>query len=412
MNTLILQTHAYLTNKDLLIMHILIFEVNLNGHHSVYLEKIAEAYLKSGCKVTVVVSEKYKDDAVLISLTKNFAEIFEIVFMERVDCLSAMNFKFGDVGREIGLWKLFRKIFKIICAKKTIDYIFLPYADYCLNAIGLLGSPFGKTSWGGICMRPTFHFKSCGVVAPSPAILHIKKLLFMRVLSINTLRKMFSIDELLAGYIQEHYSKLADKLIYLPDPVEPSKNFDNVELRQRYNIPEKVKLILVYGAIDERKGIFNLLDALELSPVLGDWHALIVGRQSTSVHCELLTDRWVNLKQTSRIHVIDDFVTDEVEHHVFAMCDVVWVAYVGHYTMSGVVVRAGMYCKPVIACKEGLIGWYARVRGVGVICSNASSELPDTILTFSNILISEKMGHYGFRQFEKNSWNNALALIL
>ena len=261
-------------------------------------------------------------------------------------------------------------------------------------------------------MRPTFHFKACGVIAPTPKILHVKRFLFMRVLQIKTLSQLFSIDELLADYISDKHPKLANKLTYLPDPTEPPLNLDNSELRQRYNIPQNAKVILIYGAIDERKWIFNLLDTLESSKDLEDWHALVVGRQSSTVREAFSTTRWTNLKQANRIHAMDKFVTDEVEHHVLAMCDVVWVAYAGHYTMSGVIVRAGMYRKPVIACEDGLIGWYARVKGVGITVNSRVQILPEVISSLDNNIVAFKMGECGENQFSKKTWSNATATIL
>jgi len=393
-------------------MHILLLELNLNGHHSVYLEKISEAFLQTGCIVTVVVSLKEKDHPALTRLTEQFCESFNVVLLNELDSLKALQSKFGNMGREINAWRVFQKTCKTINANKKVDFVLLPYADYCLNAIGLLGSPFGDIAWSGICMRPTFHFKACGVIAPTHKTLHVKRFLFMRVLHIKTLSQLFSIDELLAGYIQERQPKLANKLTYLPDPADPPLNLDTAGLRQRYNIPQNAKVILIYGAIDDRKGLFNLLDTLESSKGLGDWHALVVGRQSATVREAFSTTRWTNLKQANRIHAMDEFVTDEVEHHVLAMCDVVWVAYAGHYTMSGVLVRAGMYCKPVIACEDGLIGWYARTKGVGVTFEDECQTLVEVIMGFNNVMSALKMGERGSIQFGKNTWINAINSVL
>ncbi len=386
-------------------MHILIIEIALTGHHSIYLEKITELYLEQEGVVTVVVSFKEKEHPVLTRLSEQFCERFNVILLNETDCLQAMQSKIGDVGREINAWRVFQKTCKTINANKKVALVLLPYADYCLNAIGLLGSPFGDIAWSGICMRPTFHFKACGVIAPTPAILHVKRLLFMRLLHIKTLKNLFTIDELLAGYIHDVQPTLADKLTYLPDPAEPALTFVTAELRQRYNIPKNAKVILIYGAIDERKGIFNLLDTLEACPELEDWHTLVVGRQSKSVREKFTTTRWHKLMQTNRIHVMDEFVSDIVEHHVLAMCDVVWVAYIGHYVMSGVIVRAGMYCKPVIACDEGLIGWYAQRKKVGVaICPNKSMKIEDALKLFGNAEMCKKIGANSYKIFSDNSW--------
>lgn len=389
-------------------MYILIFEIDLTGHHSIYLEKISEAYLELGHEVTVVVSAKYQTHEVLNRLSQQYSHAFSIVIMSEVECDLAMKSSLGDVGREIAIWRLFHKTYRVINTTKKVDLIFLTYADYCLNAIGLLGSPFENTQWSGICMRPTFHFKACGVIAPTPVMLHLKRLLFMRVIRLKTLLTLFTIDELLVGYIKDKRPALANKLCYLPDPADPPLSLDALALRQRYNLPQNAKVILIYGAIDERKGIYNLLDTLEASADLGKWHALVVGQQSDAVRAEFLTERWQGVKQAKRVHIMDTFVADIVEHHVLAMCDVVWVAYVGHYTMSGVVVRAGMYCKPVIACEEGLIGWYAREKSIGVLIK--SVPLP-VISKLTNRELSG-LGVNGFNHFNCNTWSNFIKTLM
>ncbi len=374
--------------------------------------KIAKAYLELGHMITVVISEKDKEHINIKELFQQYKHTFNLVTIPETKCNITMQSKWSIAGLEIELWILLKKTFQKVYSTQKIDLVLLPYADYCLNAIGLLGTPFDNVAWRGICMRPTFHYKDCGVIAPTPRILHIKRFLFMRVLRIETLSQLFTIDELLADYIRDKHPKLANKLTYLPDPAEPALNFDNVVLRQRYNIPQNAKVVLIYGAIDERKGIFNLLDALESSKVLGNWHALVVGRQSATVREAFSTTRWANLKQANRIHAMDKFVTDEVEHHVLAMCDVVWAAYVGHYTMSGVIVRAGMYRKPVIACEEGLIGWYAKVMGVGLsIDKNLLSidNVLSQIVTQENAI---KFGMNGYHQFKLHNWPNFIQKLI
>jgi len=393
-------------------LHILIVEVNLDGHHAIYLQKIAESYMRLGHVVTVVVSENCRNHNCLNYLFEIFNHQLQIYGLKKLDLERAFKSKFGDVGREIWLWNLFRKTHTSIDKNRKVDFVLLPYGDYCLNAFGLLGSPFGKSAWGAICMRPAFHLKECGVIAPTTVLLNIKRHLFKRALQIKTLNTLFSIDELLPTYINKKYPKIANKLVYLPDPAEPPMNLDSTELRQRYRIPLNAKLILVYGAINERKGILNLLDALELSPALCEWHALVVGRQSQEVRDALSTVRWSKLNQSNRIHAIDEFVTDEIEHHVFAICDVVWVAYVKHYTMSGVIVRAGMNHKPVISCKEGLIGWFVRVHGVGLIVDSNIEGIQKVIVALEVKRLSEELGKAGYLKFFLNTWPVFFARLL
>ena len=34
--------------------------------------------------------------------------------------------------------------------RSRIDFVLLPYLDYCTYALSVAGSPFGSTPWGGL----------------------------------------------------------------------------------------------------------------------------------------------------------------------------------------------------------------------------------------------------------------------
>ena len=392
-------------------IHVLIFEINLDGHHLIYLKKISESYLKSGRIVTIVISEKFKENSEINQLKISYGDSLNIFLLNEIDCKKSMKPVCGNIGREISLWRLFKKTFNLVKSIKKIDFVFLPYTDYCLNAIGLLGSPFGKTAWSGICMRPAFHYKYSGVIAPSSILLHLKKLLFYITLKNRTLHCIFSIDQLLVKYVHVRNPKIAHRLCYIPDPTEPPSEFDARVLRQNYKIDINANIILVYGAIDERKNLFQLLSALLIDKNLSSWHVFIVGKQSNSVRTELINDRWENIR--NRIYTIDAFVTDEVEQHVISMCDVVWIAYLAHYQMSGVLVRSGIYRKPIIACEEGLIGWYTKNYEIGVtIAPNKIADVSHALNKLSNSINIKKFGENGSRLFKNNTWNNFIKILM
>jgi len=387
--------------------HILILEVNLHGHRSIYLDKIVKAKLLLGFIVTVVVSEEYKTHPVINKFIHNYEGQFFVKTLRNIQFKNVLNSKLYDIGREIVLWCVFFNVFRKVHSEKSVDYVFIPYLDYCLNAIGLLGSPFAKVHWGGICMRPSFHYNSYAVIGANSSFQYIKQLLFVKLLNNSSLKGLYSIDELLVDYVNNRLHNLKQNLHYLPDPTELPLTYDPVELRCLYQIPKNAKVILVYGAIDERKGLFNLLDALEVYDELNVWHALIVGQQSEIVCKELSSERWSNLVLKKRIHIINEFVSDVVENQIFYLVDVVWVAYLFHYGMSGVIVRSGMYRKPVLASEEGLIGWYACNKKLGLTVVNKElSSIKVALISLSDTDIAYKLGNNGYSQFSSHTWSN------
>jgi hypothetical protein len=52
----------------------------------------------------------------------------------------------------------------------------------------------------------------------------------------------------------------------------------------------------------------------------------------------------------------------------------VWLGYKGHYGMSGVLVQAYRFNKPVIATADGLIGWFCRDGELGPVVDELSGS--------------------------------------
>ena len=127
-------------------MHILIIEAVVTGHHAVYLERIAAAYMDAGHVVTVTVLKRDTKHAGIGRLTSKYGSLFKVVPLDDARYQAAFHSALGDAGRELALRSMFGQVYRIIHQEKPVDYVFLPYLDYCLYALGLLGSPFGSSS--------------------------------------------------------------------------------------------------------------------------------------------------------------------------------------------------------------------------------------------------------------------------
>ncbi len=392
-------------------MNVLIIEVYLTGHHSVYFEKIAKAHLALGRTVTILVSNKCIPAPILKQLAVQYPTSLRMITFEHLECERAFNSICGNLGRELAFWRLFNRSYRKVALEHSFDYVFLPYLDYCLNAVGLLGTPFGKTPWGGICMRPAFHLQECGAIGPRSKLLPIKKQLFLRLLSSPTLKCIFTIDELLAKYVNDLNQVHSHKIKYAPDPAEPPRKVDSLEIRKQIGIPENAMAILVYGALDERKGLDVLIDAVNKLDADSNIHLLLVGLQSNTIRKLLTSDSANMLKNKKRIFEINEFVNDTIEQEVFAACDIVWVGYREHYTMSGVLVRAGMYSKPVISCEEGLIGWYTKNKCIGIAVKQNTNSVVTAIIGLSEMKQMDIFGANCHEQFKKHTWPNFLSIL-
>lgn len=384
-------------------MHILIIEPGSTGHHLIYLEKIAKGYLESGHNVTLCTLASTHDNPLIKSLALSYKSGINLTCMPDCAYQEALKSKFSDIGREIKLRGIFKAAYKKTHSSSAVDYVFLPFLDYCLYSIGLLGSPFGKTMWGGICMRPSFHYQASGVIAPKPKLSRIKELLFKKCLSSASLDKIFTIDEILEKHITNTSRKPTTKIKYIPDPAELIGEHTFKSARSKLGITESAIVILVYGALNERKGIQALIEALNNSTQLDNVHLLLVGKQSGKIN-NYIHAHASQLKTKERLYTLDRFVNADEQQMVFAASDIVWLGYQEHFTMSGVLVLAAMSGKPIIGTREGLIGWYVNEKKLGVcIDTQKQSEIQLAIqLIISEINIKSNL--YKNQHFNDHNW--------
>lgn len=394
-------------------MHVLIIEAALTGHHSGYLERIVAAYIEAGHAVTVTVLQRDAVHPAIGRLESKFSAVFNVVPLDDVRYDAALDSSFGELGRELALRRLFGQAYSAVYQANPVDYVFLPYLDYCLYALGLLGSPFGLTQWGGICMRPSFHYGDYDVIAPKPKLASVKRALFLKLLHSKTLKSVYTIDVLLHRFVAERHSSWTHRLQYVPDPAELKGSHTYESARQAMGIPDGAVVVLVYGVIDERKGLDALVDAISNSDVPKRLHLLVAGRQSAAIQPLMQSTQVSTLTQEGRCHVINGFVDDAVEQMVFAASDIVWLGYRNHYAMSGVLVLAAISGKPVIATQDGLIGWYTATHELGRVVN--IKKQPQIIGALQLLLLKKKspVGEEIIMKtvFDKHTWIMLLSTI-
>ncbi|RKP51262.1 glycosyltransferase [Trinickia fusca] len=347
---------------------VLIVEPNFTGHRWRYAQWAAEAFIEAGYACLIVTESCNEDHRLARKITQaNRAEL-EIAFID------------PPAPRRAGLAMLeripylryhryFHHAYELVNAFQPVARVVVPYVDYFLYALPFLGSPFGMTPWIGITMRSTFHHRKVGVKAPArPVVNAIKSCLFRQAVQVRGMRTMLSIDPTLPEWSIRWLGKRAAEVAYLADPFPDAHADDPAQARARLGLGTG-RLLLVYGSITARKGIRELVAALEQMP---DAPTLVVaGEQDTDTREFLFAHR-------ARLNpppvMLDMFVTNEMEHDLFSACDVVWLGYKGHYGMSGVLVQAYRFGKPVIATAEGLIGWFCYGSQLGPLLDDLAPQ--------------------------------------
>jgi len=375
--------------------NLLIIEPHMNGHHGVYLRWIVRGALERDYRVFIGTFESSLAHPMFKSILQEGHGTLEVIALPTPTTDYMGNTGTGGlVRRELAYRKLFKQFYHKTLQRDRPDFVFLPFLDYCTYAIALLGSPFGQTPWAGIVMRPAFHYKVMGIIGPRSLLLMPKKLLFFRLLAQKKLRSLFTIDPSLFEYLKTGSSSSGQKAHYLRDPAEFKDNIEKDMARQLLCLPKDAIVLLVYGTINYRKGVDALLSAAAHPNFPANVHILLAGRQGPKAERLLRSSLTKSLRSSGCLHQMNKFLTYEEEYIVFKASDVVWLGYREHYTMSGVLAQAGSMGLPVIACKEGLLGWLTQNYQLGVVVDALDEKV---VAEAINRLVSSKanLASYG-----------------
>jgi glycosyltransferase involved in cell wall biosynthesis len=181
-----------------------------------------------------------------------------------------------------------------------------------------------------------------------------------------TLRNPWRVTHLLDPWILRGLGPAAsnDRFRLIPEPVEPRDPMDRQEARRRLSIPSDGRYVALIGGLEPRKGIEELLAALERARLSADDRVLLVGRTTLPIR-ELLQTRYDWLFRQRRIVVVDRYVSDEEFGAAFFAADVVAVTHPRQVGSSGTLVRAAAAERPVLTSNFGWVGWVTELFQLG-----------------------------------------------
>jgi glycosyltransferase involved in cell wall biosynthesis len=332
----------------------LFFDPSASGHHTAYLTRMLTAALRGGC-----IRVAFAASPALLARS----EIQEIRALHGDAVLAlpaeppvprvfagavAMNFWWWSSARR---W--YEEFSKTFAAKKVI----FPYLDYFLYASSVLGPPVSNAPVYGLTMRAPATGGS-GFAA-------VKRLAFARVVENQSIEKIFVIDPTVAEDLSDIPVAAQAKVVYLADPAGGMPMSKRAG-REILKIDERRFVIVMFGAISERKGLSHLLAVIGQPGIHPSVTAMIVGELDERSAAAISRQPEAVRKRITLIpHYVDDSYTDAL----FSAADCVWLVYREHLGMSGVQVQAGVFGKPVIASKDGLIGRYTREFDMGLTVS-------------------------------------------
>lgn len=358
-------------------MNVMIVEPNGSGHHmALYVRHVARKLVEAGIKVSLLTTQSAIANPSFNLVRADVGDNIDLYFMSELlkfNSYSTVMLLFS----ELNAWFALRKRFAKIAKELRPDIVYVPTLDWMAKATELFGSPFGNTPFVALYMSPKHHRKVMGLgLASRQDWLYHK--LFQRLLKIETLQKILVIDEFFFEYCQKHYGELTQKVKYIPDFGELRGSGTKRDCRLALGIGIDKKVILVYGSLTKRKGIFELCEAFLSPNVPDDVILLLAGKADEEIDSIMKTNRIKKLVESGRIVTQLFFHPDDEEYRVFMSSDYVWIGYTsGFYASSGVLYQAASIGLPVISMQDGLIGRIVKKHSLGKLINVGN---PNTIV--------------------------------
>ena len=390
--------------SNLLPHKLLIFDLELKGHHVDYLHHIIIFKQKEAIPgiLFIVVAPQFED-----KIRKYIHDLSELktdnifiipVLQEELDAVEQAN---SLAAATIKTWHIAKKY----AEKFSVHHCVFMWLDHILQIPLALHWQF-PCAISGICFRPMFHYSKFPNINMS-RLENLKswrqKILYFSAIRHTQLHTLFCLDPFVPKAINKLSRQM--KAVHLPDPVAQRQDIINQEalnnLRRSLALDSKRKVFFFFFAIAARKGVFKLLDALSLlDDVISEKVAvLLIGEIVHNQDKQPITQKIERLKHLSAVQIVfrNNFVTDAEMYLYFSLADVVLAPYQKHVGMSGILLQAAAAGKPVISSNYGLMGQMIDTYSLGLA---VNTELPAAIAgaiqetfsdTFKTVYDLEKM---------------------
>jgi colanic acid biosynthesis glycosyl transferase WcaI len=245
----------------------------------------------------------------------------------------------------------------------SLDHLSLPLG---------LGLGAGGRRLGGILFRPSVHYHEIGEYRPSLTEKlrdWRKAVLYRGMLRNRAVDTVLTLDPFFADFATEHYPG-GKKVGVVPDPAFPVATIPANDDRMPAALPQDRHILLLFGALTERKGVLHLLDALRLLPssVESKIAVIIAGRvaQDISVRFAEKVAAVRREKATLWLKVEDRWLSSTEIATLVQRSDIVLAPYQRFVGSSGVLLWAAHAGKPLLTQDYGLLGRLVRDHGLGV----------------------------------------------
>ncbi len=292
---------------------------------------------------------------------------------------------------------IFNKIKKHISDYGISSMVFLDLDKYQL---GLAVTKFDCTI-SGILFRPHHRINSSNTslaARTNTFIKRWKKIVSEKLLLSNEkVNKVFILNDN-EGVKVLNQKHRTNAFKYLTDPIF-CYNVPRDRSTFNINSTNNIHTFLIFGAINERKNITNIIKAYALTNLKVRSKLLIVGPGKQEYIQELnnLVESLQILKDGHKtIEIKNEFVSNEEMDNYFSMSDTCLLIYKNFFGSSGLLGRAALHNLKVIGPNVGLLKEIISENELGITCD---PENVDEISTSLNKSVDLQIPQSTFQQF-------------
>lgn len=181
------------------------------------------------------------------------------------------------------------------------------------------------------------------------------------------IQKLFLLDKYAVKKYDEDLTNVS--IMHLADPImqfQKLQEYEKNQLRENFGITINQKVFLIFGFLDQRKGIEQVILALKGMPESEQKKITLLIAGPVALNLK----EYISKIEDSTLHHFQliiknqEFRNEDIQH-LFEISDLILALYQNHVGMSSVVVRAAISKKPIIAADYGMMGRYVTDHQLG-----------------------------------------------
>lgn len=369
-------------------MKILLFDPNIDGHHSDYMNELVKYFIPNVDKLIIITDKEFK---INIELVNEKVRIYPLPYKDK-----NIKLKNNVIKKIINSKVNYNKIRYIedVIKKEEVDIIHILSVDDQLLPISLwknrlINIKKNAKVIGTIHSYRSFFALNQGIKGKIKNYLSLKILKHMDNIYTHS---SISKDKLVEAY------KLEKKIKYISYGTKPYCKLNKDICKRELGLNEDITL-LIFGQIRKEKGIERFVEALQY--IKFPLNIIVAGNGDD--YYKQYIDKYINRNKNIKYKNIIRFIDEKEIPIIFGASDVLILPYDLEFSgQSGPLTIATTYGLPIIATEAEELARVIKKNNLGLVSKlDSPMELSKTIELFNKMDISKK------RQMEINCKNYA-----